>query len=163
MAVLLKTNEKKEEYFAKLCYFFKAKEELILNSQNSSFNRTEIRMLLEIIFAQYHGERLISTQIAKRIGVTRSAVSQMVMRMEEQGIIRRVPVEGDKKTSYVELSETALKEHGDELEESLNFVGELVEEFGVKNFEKMCELFVEFCEMARNKVKQAKIRAKTVR
>ena len=157
----LKTK-KNEEYFAKLCYFFKAKEELILNGRNSSFNRTEMRMLFEIIFAQYHGERLISTQIAKRIGVTRSAVSQMVMRMEKEDVIRRIPVEGDKKTSYVELSENAIKEYGDELEESLNFIGELVEEFGVKDFERMCELFVRFCEMAKKKVKQEKSGRKTL-
>ena len=86
----------------------------------------------------------------------------MVMRMEKEDVIRRIPVEGDKKTSYVELSENAIKEYGDELEESLNFIGELVEEFGVKDFERMCELFVRFCEMAKKKVKQEKSGRKTL-
>ncbi|MFQ7077253.1 MAG: MarR family transcriptional regulator [Christensenellaceae bacterium] len=48
-------------------------------------------LLGEVILAGYDGKRIISTQLVARLGVTRSAVSQMVNKLEARGIVRRVP------------------------------------------------------------------------
>ena len=154
MGVLKEGENRKEKYFSQICYFLKMKEELFFGDLKTNFNRTEQRMLFEILLAKHHGERLISTQLAKRLGVTRSAVSQMVMRLEAMCIIRRSPVEGDKKTAYVDVTDSALKKYTKEMDDYLQVLDELVQVFGEERFENMVASFTEFCALAQKKTKK---------
>ncbi len=72
-----------------------------------SFSNTEMQMMREIVEAGETGKRVISSQLAKKLGVTRSAVSQMVNKLEKNNIVRRVPDKKDKKIAYIELSDFA--------------------------------------------------------
>lgn len=71
------------------------------------FNNTEIQMMKEIVRVKEEGGRIISSRLAKELGITRSAVSQMVNKLEKQNIVMRVPDERDKKIAYIELSSDA--------------------------------------------------------
>lgn len=71
------------------------------------FNQTEMQMMREILAAREQGKRIISSRLAKALGITRSAVSQMVNKLEKKDIVRRVPDEKDRKIAYIELSEKA--------------------------------------------------------
>ncbi|MBQ5926798.1 MAG: MarR family transcriptional regulator [Clostridia bacterium] len=108
------------------------------------FNSTEMRFIGEILEAEYEGKRLISTQLAKRLGITRSAISQIANKLEAQGVIVRVADEINAKIAYIQLSENAMKTYESELEYCLNFVQALVEKFGVKKLETLCSLSKEF-------------------
>jgi DNA-binding MarR family transcriptional regulator len=147
-------RRKQEKYFAEICFFMKVKDNLLPNDRKALFNRTELRLLSEVVAAQYEGERVISTQLAKRIGVTRSAVSQMVANLEEKGVLRRVASPVDKKIAYVEVAEEALETYGEELSEALAFLGDVVEEFGEDNFAQMCKLFREFVGIMEKRAKK---------
>lgn len=73
--------------------------------EEARLNRTE-KMLLNVVqFKTEAGEKVISTQIADYLNVTRSAVSQTVNKLEREGYLRRVPSDTDKKIFYVCLSE----------------------------------------------------------
>ena len=71
------------------------------------FNNTELQFMKVIVLAEEEGKRVISSDIARSLGITRSAVSQMVKKLEEQNVIVRIPAENDKKSSHVVLSKGA--------------------------------------------------------
>ena len=82
-------------------------EELKIFHRAMPFNNTEMQMMREIIAAKERGSRVISSGLAKLLGITRSAVSQMVKKLEAKGVVRRVPDSRDKKIAYIELSDKA--------------------------------------------------------
>ena len=82
-------------------------EEIRIPGGKFPFNNTEMQMMREIVEAGETGKRVISSQLAKKLGVTRSAVSQMVNKLEKNNIVRRVPDKKDKKIAYIELSDFA--------------------------------------------------------
>lgn len=82
-------------------------EELKIFHRAMPFNNTEMQMMREIIAAKERGSRVISSGLAKLLGITRSAVSQMVKKLESKGVVRRVPDSRDKKIAYIELSDKA--------------------------------------------------------
>lgn len=145
--------EKEEEYLIRIFSLLKKRENLVFNDKKSRFNNTEIRLLSEIIAAKYENRRLISTQLAKIIGVTRSAVSQIVNNLEQQGVVRRVPDEIDRKIAYVEISEEMIEAYGQDLENCKAFVKEVVDEFGETRFTKMCDDYEEFIALTQKKYK----------
>lgn len=73
------------------------------------FNNTEIQLMYAVMEAGERGERVISSDLARSLGITRSAVSQMVNKLEERNVVCRVPDEHDKKIAYIELTEHAQK------------------------------------------------------
>lgn len=146
------SQEKKKEYLVKTFALLKKREALVINNKKTYFNQTELRMIGEILSAKNEGDRLISTQLAKLLGVTRSAVSQIVNRLEERGIVKRVPDDVDKKIAYIELTDGVMDKYGKDLDSSIEFVGNIVSEFGEEKFNTMCELFGEFVDLIERKI-----------
>ena len=69
---------------------------------------------------------------------TRSAVSQMVKKLESKGVVRRVPDSRDKKIAYIELSDKARSIY----EESRARVNGLLERIVAKLGEEKVEHFI---------------------
>ena len=146
----LKTEKKAvgdERYLNALFELVKKTESLSMADKQTHFNNTEIRLLGEVMAAQYAGKRLISTQLAKLLGVTRSAVSQIVNRLEGQGLVKRVADEVDRKIAYIEITEDTLEKYREDLEVLVGFVGRVVKKYGVEKFDEMCQMFNEFYDM----------------
>lgn len=135
-----------EEYLGKIFTMLKKMEGLALTKVKSHFNNSEMRLLGEVICAGYDGKRIISTQLAARLGVTRSAVSQMVNKLEARGIVKRVPDEVDRKIAYIELSDTALTYYNEEKGSYCELIGELIEKFGADKLDQLLELSDSFIE-----------------
>ena len=113
-------------------------EELKIFHRAMPFNNTEMQMMREIIAAKERGSRVISSGLAKLLGITRSAVSQMVNKLESKGVVRRVPDSRDKKIAYIELSEKARSIY----EESRARVNGLLERIVEKLGEEKVEHFI---------------------
>lgn len=113
-------------------------EELKIFHRAMPFNNTEMQMMREIIAAKERGSRVISSGLAKLLGITRSAVSQMVNKLESKGVVRRVPDSRDKKIAYIELSEKARSIY----EESRARVNGLLERIVAKLGEEKVEHFI---------------------
>ncbi len=135
---------KEETYLAKIFSLIKAKNGIVFHSGKTYFNDTELRMISEIVSATYEGRRLISTRIADLLGLTRSAISQIVNRLEAQGIVQRVPDEVDKKIAYIMLADGVLETYGKDLEICFRFLHEIVGKFGEERFFRMCDDFEQF-------------------
>jgi len=147
---------KQAEHLVKLFQMIKAQSGLASTGKSLTFKNTELRMISEILSAQYEGKRLISTKLADKHGITRSAVSQIVTKMETEGVLKRVPDAVDKKIAYIEISEGVLERYGEDIESYTKFLNEVVEEFGVEQFNQMHGLFISFIELMQKKVKEKK-------
>lgn len=105
-------------------------EEVKIFDDKLTLNNTEMQMVREIILAKESGRRLISSRLAKNLGITRSAVSQMVNKMEDRKIVCRVPDAKDRKIAYIELSEKALDAYN-QMKERVNlFVQKIIDRLG---------------------------------
>ena len=137
-----------KKYLNALFSILRKTESISLAVQKTRFNTTELRLIGEILNAKYIGKRLISTQLAKLLEVSRSAISQIVSRLEKQGVLKRVADEVDRKIAYIELTDEALASYDADLKVYANSVNNVVEKFGEERFERMCTLFNEFYELA---------------
>lgn len=142
----LDVKARNEEYLGKIFTMLKKMEGVALTKVKSHFNNSEMRLLGEVILANYDGKRIISTQLADRLGVTRSAVSQMVNKLEARGIVKRVPDEVDRKIAYIELSDTALTYYNEEKGACCDFVGEIVEKMGADKLNELMNLSEQFID-----------------
>ena len=138
---------KNEKYLHMAFTALKKCGHLELSPKDTHFNNTEMRLIGEILDAKYHGERLISTQLAKKIGVTRSAISQIVNRLEEQGVVKRVADDVDRKIAYIEATDKMLEEYNQDVKLCTEFMGMLVKKFGEDDFYQMCDLLNNFMMM----------------
>ena len=141
----VQSKEQNKEYLLRVFRILTAREGFVISSEKTHFNKTELRLISEVLAARYENKRLFSTQIAKMLGVTRSAISHTVQRLEERGVIIRIPSETDKKVEYIEISESILELYKEDLEKCARFIGEVVAEFGEKDFYKTLVGLKGFC------------------
>ena len=143
-----KINKQPDGTLVKIFKMMQAQNGLAIADKNMNFKGTELRMLSEIMAAQYNGKRLISTKIADKLGITRSAVSQIVGKLEKEGVVKRVPDAVDRKIAYIEITEDTLKQYETEIKACADYAGKVVEAFGVDKFGTLCAMVDEFCEVA---------------
>ena len=125
-------------------------EELKIFHRAMPFNNTEMQMMREIIAAKERGSRVISSGLAKLLGITRSAVSQMVNKLESKGVVRRVPDSRDKKIAYIELSDKARSIYEESRARVNGLLERIVAKLGAEKVEHLItgtnEFIDAFCE-----------------
>ena len=148
---MAQTKGKLEKEGKNLLRFYdivKKREAITQSLPVTPFNASELRLLTEIMIAQKKGERLISTRLADRMHVTRSAISQIVNALEARGVVARVADAVDRKIAYIELTPEMENVCKKSLKKAKVFTDELVAEFGEERFDTMCTLFEEFYALA---------------
>ena len=135
---------KNGEYFKKLFHLTKRNNANTICEKGGEFNDTEIRLFSEIIEAKNAGKRLISTQLADRLGITRSAISQLVNRLEERNMVKRVADDVDRKIAYIELTEQAISIYQEEKSSCCKFVEKILAAFGKEKLDTLLALNEEF-------------------
>ena len=118
------------------------------------FNNTEMLMMREIVVAKQAGKRLISSRLAEILKITRSAVSQIVTKMEQRGIVNRVASPTDRKIAYVCLSERALAVFEEQCKEANATMQCIVERYGEENVKELFARFNEFRKIAEEVMKE---------
>ena len=108
------------------------------------FNHTEMQMIGEILANRERGKRIISSRLAEALGITRSAVSQMVNKLETKGVVRRVPDERDRKIAYIELSDKACAMYESFKEQVLGCLSKIVARMGEERVRHFMEEAQEF-------------------
>ncbi len=113
-------------------------------------NASEKRLVDAVFDASEKGERLISIQLAERLGVTRSAISQAINRLEEKQILQRVKDKKDKKIAYIEFT-PAMRQSLDEqkasilagLQKAMEKMGSSETEYFIRSADKFLRLYEE--------------------
>ena len=144
------TQEENREYLRSIFRMLRDVQVAMGAQQHEKYNNTEIRMMNEIVYATGAGERLISTQLADRLGVTRSAISQIVGKLEKDGALRRVPDEVDKKIAYVELTDSMAAKYKTIVDTYSGFVGKVIAHMGVHKMDKFLALAEDFYTAVEN-------------
>lgn len=149
---------KEREYIKKIFLVGKRLEEVVQTEKDTPFNSTELRLLKELVLVKLENERIISTNLAKRLGVTRSSVSQMVNKLEKEGVVYRQPDEVDRKIAYIQMTESAEQLCMAELKKWTGALTEVVETFGEEKMQALLSLAEEFAQTAQTvkEKKQAK-------
>jgi DNA-binding MarR family transcriptional regulator len=125
----------------------KRSENVGIAVKGGPFNDTELRLLRAILEAKSHGERIISTRLADKLGVTRSAISQIVNRLEKEGIVRRVADDVDRKIAYIEASEEVVEKYEAEIKMHAALTGNIIKKYGAEKFQILCEMSNEFFDI----------------
>ena len=136
-----------EKHLQMLYALSKRRESLAIANKNTHFKDMELRLLAEIVQAKNEGVRLISTQLADKLCITRSAISQIVNRLESEGIVKRVPDAVDRKIAYIELTDETLALYKKDWAYCQQFFGKIVKNFGEERFVEMCNLVNAFIDM----------------
>ena len=136
-----------EKYLNAVFSMMKKRDGIMVADKKTRFNDTELRLISEVLSAKQGGNRLISTQLATKLGVTRSAISQIVNRLEETGVLKRVPDAVDRKIAYIEVTEETMDSYRADMKICGDFVGRVVERFGDEKFKQMKGLLEEFMDM----------------
>lgn len=142
-----------ETYLGKIQNMTRTMQNVVFVRRKKSFNNSEMRMLEEIVAADKKGERLISTELADKVGVTRSAISQMVNRLSAKGLVKRVPDDVDKKIAYIELDGKAKEMYLAQRKKMGEVVNKVINDFGVDKANQMIKLVEEFSDSVYRNVR----------
>ncbi len=143
-------------YVIKLLQTIKDMENLEFFTESDLLNKTEFRLLQEVIVEGEQGNMLISAEIARRLKVTRSAVSQIVCKLEERGIIERVPAGDDKKIAYIKLTDKTVELFNEQLKHVNEFMEGVVEEYGENKLKELIRSYDEFSAIMTRRQEEAK-------
>ena len=110
------------------------------------FNNTEMQLIKEILQAKEAGKKIISSRLAEALGITRSAVSQMVNKLEAKNVVKRVADDKDRKIAYIELSDSARPRYEDMKERINAILGSVIEELGNDKVETFVNSANEFVD-----------------
>ncbi len=132
------------EHLVRLFQIIKEIEGLDLFSGASKLSRTEFRLLREVIMESEKGREIISSELARRLGVTRSAVSQLVTKLEERDIVKRTPSPTDRKIAYIRLSEHALGAFEEQCRQANAIMDEVAARLGERKLNSLLKLYGEF-------------------
>ena len=144
------------EHLLKIIGLMKTAEDLDLFPVAAKLSQTEFRLLREVILEQEKGGEIISSELARRLKITRSAVSQIVKRMENNGIVKRVDSPVDRKIAYVHLSDNARALFEEQCAQANDFMDKVVKNFGEKKFGELTKMFDEFVEAYDGEYKKAR-------
>ncbi len=135
------------EYLLKLFHLVKDLGDIDFFWGKAKLSRTEFRILWEVANEQCEGRDIISSELARRIGITRSAVSQIVAKLEKNGIVKRVGSEYDRKIAYIRLTDEAVETFVQQANEANEFAERVLAEFGKERLDKLLDESREFSEL----------------
>lgn len=135
------------EYLLKLFHLVKDLGDIDFFWGKAKLSRTEFRILWEVANEQCEGRDIISSELARRIGITRSAVSQIVAKLEKNGIVKRVGSEYDRKIAYIRLTDEATETFLQQARQANEFAERVLAEFGRERLDKLLDESREFSEL----------------
>lgn len=127
------------EYLLKLFRTIKDMEELNLFPEAAKLTKTEFRLIREIVLEEERGKCIISSELARRLGITRSAISQIVSKLEARDIVRRIDSPTDKKIAYIRLSDRAISIFEEQCKQANEIIGRVVEKMGEKKLHALID------------------------
>ena len=134
------------EYLLKLFQTLKDMEDLNLFSDAAKLSKTEFRLVREIVMEHEKGNGIISSELSRRLGVTRSAVSQIVTKLEKQDIVKRVAAPNDRKIAYIQLSDRCYGIFEEQCKQANAIMERVVEELGTEKMKLLISVYDEFAD-----------------
>ncbi len=134
------------KYLIKIIAAAKGLDALDLFMGKATLSKTEFRLLQEVVIEQEKGSDIISSELARRLGITRSAVSQIITKLEKQNIVKRMPSQYDRKIAYIRLSDYAMEMFLQQCERANAAMEALEVQFGKERLENFMTEYDELCK-----------------
>ena len=131
------------EHFIKLIQTTKELESLDFFMGKAELSTTEFRLLREVILEGRKGREIISSELARRLGITRSAISQIVTKLESKNLVKRTASDTDKKIAYIKLSDFAAETFEKQCVRGNEFIQKVVDIFGEERMHSLCSEYDE--------------------
>ncbi len=141
------------EHLLKLFQIAKDMENLGLFSK-ARLSKTEFRLLREVIVEGEDGKQIISSELARRLGVTRSAVSQIITKLEERNVVERIDSPTDKKIAYIRLTGNALAVFEEMCKEANRTMEKIEAELGEEKLDALVAAYDEFLKVFKKVQKE---------
>ncbi len=132
------------EYLVKLFKVIKDMESLDLFSDAAKLSKTEFRLVREVVMEGKEGKDIISSELARRLGITRSAVSQVVTKLEQRDVVKRTAAPDDRKIAYIRLSDRSMAIFEEQCKQANAIIEAVVEELGDEKIRKLIAEYEEF-------------------
>ena len=144
------------EYLVKSFQLVRDMENMDFFAGVARLSRTEFRLLREVVMEEQKGRSIISSELARRLGITRSAISQIVTKLEQKGIVKRIDSPTDRKIAYIRIADSAIPVFNEQCQEANAIMERAVELLGEDKMKAFFNAFEEY-EFAVNKaIKEAK-------
>lgn len=125
------------DYAIRLFNAIEAVQDLKLFGDSAKLSKTEFLLLREIISERSRGNEIIASELSKRIGVTRSAISQLITKLEKNDILVRIPAPNDKKIAYIRLSDRAHAVFEEQCKSVNDLLDTCAEKFGADRMRRL--------------------------
>lgn len=143
------------DYAVHLFQALKEIEQMEFFGSPAKISRTEQRLVREVVSENARGKDIISSELARRLGVTRSAVSQLVTKLEEQDIVARTAAPDDRKIAYIRLSDRAMAEFEARCEALNELLASCAAQFGKDRMQRLTVDAADFIAL----IKAARLKA----
>lgn len=137
------------KYFVRMLQSIKTLDGIDFFMGKAKLSQTEFRLILEVILEREKGRDIISSELARRLGITRSAVSQIVTKLEERDIVKRVASPTDRKIAYVQLSDSAISIFNEQLSHLNQVMDSVLQEYGEERLQSLLQEYDEFAKAFR--------------
>ena len=144
------------EYLVKFFQMVRDMENMDFFAGVAKLSRTEFRLLREVVMEEEKGRSIISSELARRLGITRSAISQIVTKLEMKGIVKRVDSPTDRKIAYIRLSDNTISVFEDQCKEANGIMSRVVELLGEDKMKAFFAQYEEFNTAVPKAIKEAK-------
>lgn len=144
------------EYLIKFFQIVRDMENMDFFAGVSKLSRTEFRLLREVVMEEEKGRSIISSELARRLGITRSAISQIVTKLELKGIVKRVDSPTDRKIVYIRLSDNSLTVFEEQCKEANAIMERVVELIGEEKMKAFFGAYEEVGDAIAKAIKEAK-------
>ena len=144
------------EYLVKFFQMVRDMENMDFFAGVAQLSRTEFRLLREVIMEEEKGRSIISSELARRLGITRSAISQIVTKLEQRGVVKRIDSPTDRKIAYIRLSDNTLTVFNDQCKEANEIMTRVVELLGEDKMRTFFAQYEEFETAVTKAIKEAK-------
>ena len=144
------------EYLVKFFQVVRDMENMDFFAGVAKLSRTEFRLLREVVMEEEKGRSIISSELARRLGITRSAISQIVTKLEMKGIVQRVDSPTDRKIAYIRLSDSSISVFDDQCKEANAIMERAVEILGEDKMKSFFAAYEEFGDAVSKAIKEAK-------
>lgn len=129
---------KKHEIRAK---FLEFKNSIGINNFSSELSETEFNLLSIVTEYQEKQEHINLTTLSDKLGVTRSAITQIATKLEKKKYIEKYTVSTNKKEIYLKIGEKALEQYNIAMDKITEFFERLYLEIGREGLEKLSYYF----------------------
>lgn len=145
------------EYLIKFFQIVRDMENTDFFAGVSKLSRTEFRLLREVVMEEEEkGKSIISSELARRLGITRSAISQIVTKLEMKGIVKRVDSPTDRKIAYIRLSDSSLTVFEEQCKEANAIMERVVELVGEEKMNAFFHAYEAVGDAVAKAIKEAK-------